>query len=1206
MTRTRVMMLLLASMVPPVLGQEDLAIEHLSARPRLRENGVAYDIKVRFTTSAPAIAHVRYGADSECRKSLPPEPELARNHRFDISGVPFGQQRYVHISAKAESGVKASSDVVAVASPAPFPQGNRGLLRVPLTVTETQGVTRREPVTFGIPLPQGVLGQPQSVRLMDGATPVPTSARALLRWPDRTIKWLLVSSTVEVAANEVKQLELRAEEQAPTPPPSMLTVSEDTVVVDTGAARLELDKATGKGALHVDGKLVSALPESRLTAVDGEVFSGHAERVIIEEDNHQRAVISVSGHHRDSSGKAYFGFLIRYFCHAGHPFVRVDHVLRHDIVEPDYTYGDEMKSFASLDLVFDIPPGPESAAVPLEEGRTATLSEGQRLFQHAEDTYSVDGQPDGQRCPGMVTSGGLAVAVRDFWQQWPKSLGPEKGRLVVGLYPKITPGDRYASRPDEALLYYYLRDGSYTFRSGFEKRHELLMGPEGTDLSRIQARIEAPLLVTAAPSWYTSSGTLFGIASDDPAEFAMYDTMMNDGIDDYFAARKDRHWYGLMNFGDAPGGRAHSWRNIEYDTQHGLLTQYFRTGDRRFFVGAEQAARHNADVDVVHYAAGQTAGPGPGRRVGQAWVHSLGHTGGYYPKEHLDMGLYATGYCTNRGHMWNQGNLEYYLLTGDEQVQRSAMQLADWVCGWNVLGFSYGNARVPGWMGIIAMATYFATYDDYYLNGMRLMYEEVRAKGDEKYGLWIHKLGGGHCRCEEKHDGEAGFMAGVLMTALKYFYLATGDQEVAERIVKIATFQVDHLYEPAEGAFHYTSCPKTGVSPILSLIMANGLGFAANYSGDTRLAEVARTALVNGLVAFQRRGPGNSVLYSLPICSAAMAMHEVSRLPGPPLDKVYEAEVGAALNPARRAVPALVPNPDFEEHTKGWVVRGTLELSRSTEVSHSGKAAAKASGSVKGQNEYFVTRYSCGPPWEITWLEKGKDYRLQLWLRVERLAEGVPGPRPRITMRSRGVSRQNFYTNPYDMSRQGTWQLLQGDFTVPDDYDALYIAVSTVSKVEQTDVLMYMDDVTIIPAGTTARDTYVYPTSAAPDAELSGGLKLTEDENQKGWKTILPTNGPPGVAAFAIETPQADLYRVFARVKAPQAPTELAVSIDGKRAGIFQLGKSVNYAWLELTPDAGHKLQRLSAGRHTVTVAFPRDSGGVIQKICLTNELAGR
>jgi len=153
----------------------------------------------------------------------------------------------------------------------------------------------------------------------------------------------------------------------------------------------------------------------------------------------------------------------------------------------------------------------------------------------------------------------------------------------------------------------------------------------------------------------------------------------------------------------------------------------------------------------------------------------------------------------------------------------------------------------------------------------------------------------------------------------------------------------------------------------------------------------------------------------------------------------------------------------------GWVVRGALELSRSTDVAHSGKGSAKASGSFKGQNEYFVTRYSCGPPWEITWLEKGKTYRLQLWLRVDKIAEGVPGPRPRIAMRSRGVSREGFYTNRYDLSRPGTWQLLQTDFTVPDHYDALYIAVSTDSKSEQTDVLMYMDDVTIVPTGTPNR-----------------------------------------------------------------------------------------------------------------------------------------
>ncbi|MCK5801427.1 MAG: hypothetical protein KAI66_01280, partial [Lentisphaeria bacterium] len=708
MNTTKITILLLASALLPALGQERLAIENLTARARLRENGVAYDIEVRFTTSMPAIAQVRYGAKPQCRESLPPEPELARNHRFDIAAVPIGQRRHVLVVGTSEDGGEVRSETIAIAPPHPFPQGSTELARVPLTVAETQGLARREPVTFGIPLPQGVLGQAQSVRLMDGAKPIAVATRALVRWPDRTVKWLLASATVEIAANKVKRLELvmggQTKPLAATKR-SMFMERGDALVIDTGAARLEVDKVTGRGTFHAGGKLVSALPISRLTAVDGTVFSGRAEKVTVEEDNQQRVVISVSGHHVNAAGQAYFGFLLRYFCHAGDPFVRVDHVLRHDIVEPGFKCSDEMKSFASLDLVFETAPASaESAVVPLEQGRVAKLSEGQRLLQHFDDKYSVGGQPEGHHCPGMITRGGLALAVRDFWQQWPKSLGSEKNGLVLGLYPEIRQKDRYANKPDEALLYFYLRDGNYTFRSGFEKRHELLMGPGGIELAGVLARTEAPLLVTATPAWYASSGALFGIASDDPAEFAMYDEMMSQGIDGYFASRETRHWYGLMNFGDAPGGRAHSWRNIEYDTQHGLLTQYFRTGDRRFFVGAEQAARHNADVDVVHYAAGQKAGPGPGRRVGQAWVHCMGHTGGYYPAEHLNMGLYATGYCTNRGHMWNQGNLEYYLLTGDRQVERSAMQLADWVCGWNVLDFSYSNARVPGWMGIIAMA----------------------------------------------------------------------------------------------------------------------------------------------------------------------------------------------------------------------------------------------------------------------------------------------------------------------------------------------------------------------------------------------------------------------------------------------------------------------------------------------------------------------
>ena len=340
-------------------------------------------------------------------------------------------------------------------------------------------------------------------------------------------------------------------------------------------------------------------------------------------------------------------------------------------------------------------------------------------------------------------------------------------------------------------------------------------------------------------------------------------------------------------------------------------------------------------------------------------------------------------------------------------------------------------------------------------------------------------------------------MAGVLMTALKYFYLATGDDEVAERIVKIARYQVDHLWDSTQGAFRYTSCPKTGTSPILSLIMANGLAFAANHSGDQELAAVAREAFANGLIAFRARGAGNGIMYGLPICSAPMAMYEISRLPGPPMHEYLERMQLAEFNPARRPLPSLTPNPDFEANTDGWTVRGELNLSRTAGVAHSGDASAMATGDIEGQGEYFVTRYDCGPPWEPTWLERGKTYRLQLWLRVDRIGANVPAPRARIQIRSGGRSREAFQTNRYDVSRVGTWQRLQAEFTLPEYYESLYIAVNTETSDPQRDVLMYLDDVTITPVEAPERDAYIYCASAASEAELSGGVKLVADDMQR-------------------------------------------------------------------------------------------------------------
>jgi len=821
----------------------------------------------------------------------------------------------------------------------------------------------------------------------------------------------------------------------------------------------------------------------------------------------------------------------------------------------------------------------------------------ERLFQHFDDAYEL-GEQAGGRAPGLATMAGLSVAVRDFWQNWPKSLEAAGGELIMGLYPRITPPDRYADRPDEHVLYYYLRDGNYTFRAGLEKRHELLIGPsDAATPEQIVARVNQPLVVTAAPQWYTSSGALHNIAAVEGREFTLYDQELSELLDAHLYVREQRHWYGLMNFGDWWGERGNNWGNIEYDLQHALFTQYFRTGDPRFFRVAETAARHNADIDVVHYAAGQQAGPGGPRRVGQAWVHCMGHTGGYYPYDYMGMSIYAQGYCENRGHMWNQGNLEYWLLTGDEQVHRSAMQLADWVAGPNTTDFSYGNARVPGWMGIIAMSTYFATYDEYYLNAMRLIYEEVKAKADPEAGLWVRKLSGGHCRCEQPHYGEAGFMAGVLMTALKYFYLATGDEEVAERIVKIANFIVDTMYDPEQRGFRYTSCPKTGVTLTSAMIMGNGLAFAANYSGDKRLMELTREQFARGFVAFAGGSHGKTIGYAT--CAAPMAIYEISKFPGPTLDEIVGEMLEVARDPARSPLPGIVPNPDFEQGIDGWRTRGELSLIHSTDVTHTGSGAAMVTGTIARQNEYFVTAYACGPPWEIMSLIPGETYRLQLWLRVDEIGEGAPAPSARVSTRSNGVTRRSFFTNEYDLSRMGAWQRLETEFTVPEETDAAYIAVNTNTHEPQT-VRMYLDDVNLVRADTLPRDVYLYPSATAQDAQPERGVALVSEGVSGGWEVLASPDGAAGAAVFTLDVPLADSYRLLVRVKSPDAEGRVSVALDGRHVGELRVRQDRRWTWLI----AGDGRQfDLAPGEHEVTVAWPAGSGVMLQKVALSNEI---
>ena len=62
-----------------------------------------------------------------------------------------------------------------------------------------------------------------------------------------------------------------------------------------------------------------------------------------------------------------------------------------------------------------------------------------------------------------------------------------------------------------------------------------------------------------------------------------------------------------------------------------------------------------------------------------------------------------------------------------------------------------------------------------------------------------------------------------------------GDQAVGDAIVAAAHYLIRDMWEDAEGAFHYTSCPGSGVSPSLNAQVLEGLAYAWRGGSHVRV-----------------------------------------------------------------------------------------------------------------------------------------------------------------------------------------------------------------------------------------------------------------------------------------------------------------------------------------------------------------------------------
>ncbi len=354
-------------------------------------------------------------------------------------------------------------------------------------VAEPSGIARRGwPVTSGIPFARGSLKDGQVVALFTTAgNEVPLQTEVLARWPGGSVRWLLIDFQVTLAAGERKELLLRYGNGVRR---GLLTESvrvhkqNGQTTIHTGPLRLELRPhgfdllnsawldMNGDGKVASDERITGPEPSGIAVADSSSkkfLAADAPAEISIEQAGPLRACVRVTGRHASADGHM-FRYVVRIQAFRGQPFVRMFYTFVNDHQDS------LMAKIRALNLVFRLvtEEGPGKYGV-VDEKET----EG-RLFQLDESHYELNGKPSDGPAAGWGAVGGenagLAVGVREFWQNWPKGITVQPEALTIGICPELRE-DIYAGKPleEENKLYYHVRDGFHTFKIGVARTHEL-------------------------------------------------------------------------------------------------------------------------------------------------------------------------------------------------------------------------------------------------------------------------------------------------------------------------------------------------------------------------------------------------------------------------------------------------------------------------------------------------------------------------------------------------------------------------------------------------------------------------------------------------------------------------------------------------------------------------------------------------------------
>lgn len=527
--------------------------------------------------------------------------------------------------------------------------------------------------------------------------------RVLETWPDGSIRWALVDAQLSVADRPVSGV-IETESAAPsTQEPIDVTERAGGIEVSTGAAIFTF---SANGRMPFEQVAVGNAPMLAATSggltisgADGVPVEVRADRCIVEHRGHLRVVVRLDG--AALVGGRSVQVTSRVECFAGLAVVRVLCTLRNpdaarhpgnfwDLGDPgsvllkDVAVTCQLAASVSGPVTVSAERGLPAAThpQPFELYQDSSGGDAWQSTNHINRRREIPTTFRGYRlgAPGASTGGlratpivavadphiGLALAVPEFWQNFPQAIEVRDDAIVMRMLP-----GQFSDL--------------HELQGGEQKTHEwcAAFGPRVSVDSLEWCRAGTP--VSVDPAWALASGALDFVGRFDPAHAALVDAAI-EGPDRFEAKREIIDQYGWRHFGEVYGDHeaiGHqgptplvSHYNNQYDPVAGFALQFARTGDPRWWRAMSELARHVIDIDIYHTTRDKSAYNG-----GLFW-----HTYHYgdvdtcthrtYPKRNNGK---VFGGGPSADHNYPTGLMLYYFLTGREAAREAAIGLAEYV-----------------------------------------------------------------------------------------------------------------------------------------------------------------------------------------------------------------------------------------------------------------------------------------------------------------------------------------------------------------------------------------------------------------------------------------------------------------------------------------------------------------------------------------------